>query len=104
MSALSTLRRKPRVVLLDLRPLQCGYAGRGIGRYTAELAPRLAARLKARESKRGRPLFSVFSLVVEGEPNPLPDIPVKFCAPPWKRMWLWDRFVLPWMLLRHDVS
>ena len=34
--------RRPRTVVLDLRPLQCAYAGKGIGRYTLEMARRLA--------------------------------------------------------------
>ncbi|HLP41469.1 MAG TPA: hypothetical protein VK465_08185, partial [Fibrobacteria bacterium] len=41
------LPRRDRTVILDLRPLQCGYAGKGIGRYTVELGRRLAEGLQA---------------------------------------------------------
>jgi glycosyltransferase involved in cell wall biosynthesis len=99
----SVLRRRPRIVVLDLRPLQCGYAGKGIGRYTAEMAPRLAALLEARKDKRGRPVFQVFSLVTAGKEHPLPAIPALIEAPPWKRKWLWDQFALPFILLKRRV-
>jgi glycosyltransferase involved in cell wall biosynthesis len=100
---LSVIRRRPRLVVLDLRPLQCGYAGKGIGRYTAQLAPRLAALLEGRKDKRGKPLFKVSALVMAGKEHPLPAIPVKIAAPPWKRVWLWDQFLLPLLLAKHGV-
>jgi glycosyltransferase involved in cell wall biosynthesis len=98
--SLLTLWRRPKIVVLDLRPLQCGYAGKGIGRYTMELARRLAERADASEKKRR---FQVHSLVMEGRDNPLPQIPVLITAPVWKRPWLWDQVCLPFLLVRRRV-
>jgi glycosyltransferase involved in cell wall biosynthesis len=86
-------------VVLDLRPLQSGYAGKGIGRYTFETVRRIAAAAAA-ESRSHRPRFSITSLVRAGRPNPFPDIPVAIAAPAWQRPWLWDQAVLPFLLLR----
>ncbi len=97
------LFNRPRTVLLDLRPLQCGYAGKGIGRYTLEMARRLAASLSATSQARKGPRYRVCSLVLAGRDVPLPEIPVKIAAPDWKRMWLWDQAVLPILLLFHRV-
>lgn len=101
---------RTRTVILDLRPLQSAYAGKGIGRYTLEMARRLAVALEAphRAGKGGEkggksPRYRVFSLVIGGKEVPLPEIPVKILAPDWKRMWLWDQAVLPALLLRHGV-
>jgi glycosyltransferase involved in cell wall biosynthesis len=92
-----------RTVILDLRPLQSGYAGKGIGRYTLEMARRMAAALNATSEAERGPRYRVFSLVIAGKEVPLPEIPVKIEAPDWKRMWLWDQAVLPFLLLRHGV-
>ncbi|HKP95513.1 MAG TPA: glycosyltransferase family 1 protein [Fibrobacteria bacterium] len=101
-SALWALRRCPRTVVLDIRPLQCGYAGKGIGRYTLETARRLSSAAQA-ELRQKRPRFKIFSLVRADHPNPLPEIPVLLTAPPWQRPWLWDQLVLPFLLLRHRI-
>jgi glycosyltransferase involved in cell wall biosynthesis len=101
-SALLSLWRRPKSVVLDLRPLQCGYAGKGIGRYTLETARRIAAAAH-RESLQKYPRFKVASLVRAGRENPIPEIPVLLSAPPWQRPWLWDQCVLPFKLLRHRV-
>jgi glycosyltransferase involved in cell wall biosynthesis len=90
------LPKRPKTIVLDLRPLQCGYAGKGIGRYTFECARRIHA--------AARPRFRVFSLVRADRDNPLPDIPVLIAAPPARRPWLWDQTSLPWLLLRHRVG
>lgn len=95
--------RRPKTVVLDLRPLQCGYAGKGIGRYTLETARRIGAAAQ-REASRERPRFRVSSLVFAGRENPLPEIPVLIEAPPWERPWLWDQLRLPFLLLRHRVG
>lgn len=96
------------MVVLDLRPLQCGYAGKGIGRYTLELARRIASQGNmpaAQPGKPGsRPHFEIRSLVMAGMENPLPGIPVLITAPAWKRPWLWDQVLLPLALLRLRVS
>ncbi len=99
-------RKRPRTIVLDLRPLQCGYAGKGIGRYTFECARRIhaAAVAEANAGERARPRFKVFSLVRADRDNPLPEIPVLLAAPPSRRPWLWDQTRLPWLLLRHRVS
>jgi glycosyltransferase involved in cell wall biosynthesis len=94
--------RRPKTVVLDLRPLQCGYAGRGIGRYTLETARRIAAAAR-REAEGKRPRFRILSLVMAGRENPLPEIPVLIQSPPWQRPWLWDQVCLPFLLLRHRV-
>ncbi|HEY6565290.1 MAG TPA: hypothetical protein VIY86_12380, partial [Pirellulaceae bacterium] len=94
---------RSRTVILDLRPLQSGYAGKGIGRYTLEMASRLATALNATTNAKKGPRYRVYSLVIEGKEIPLPEIPVKIFAPDWKRMWLWDQCVLPFLLLRHGV-
>jgi len=90
-------------VVLDLRSLQCGYAGKGIGRYTLELARRIGAAARE-EASRKRPRFRVSALVMAGRQNPLPQIPVLIEAPPWQRPWLWDQACLPFLLLRHRVG
>jgi glycosyltransferase involved in cell wall biosynthesis len=95
--------RRTRTVVLDLRPLQCGYAGKGIGRYTLEMARRLAAALQATAASKKGPRYRVFSLVVAGKEIPIPEIPVLISAPDWRRMWLWDQAVLPFLILRHNV-
>ena len=100
--SLLALWRRPRTVVLDLRPLQCGYAGKGVGRYTLETAKRIAA-AAAEESRQKRPRFTITSLIRADRPNPLPEIPVRFAAPHWQRPWLWDQAVLPFLLLRHRV-
>ena len=87
-------------MVLDLRPLQCGYAGKGIGRCTLELASRVAS---AAETSIGEVRYQIFSLVMEGRENPLPKIPVLLTAPVWKRPWLWDQVWLPCLLLIHRV-
>ena len=101
-SALIALWRRPRTVVLDIRPLQCGYAGKGIGRYTLETARRIAAAAQ-RELQEKYPRFKISSLVREGRANPLPEIPVLLAAPSWQRPWLWDQLVLPFLLLRHRI-
>jgi glycosyltransferase involved in cell wall biosynthesis len=97
------LPKRPKTVVLDLRPLQCGYAGKGIGRYTYECARRIQA-AAALEAAAARPRFRVFSLVRADRDNPLPEIPVLIAAPPARRPWLWDQTKLPWLLLRHRVG
>lgn len=101
-------RKRTRTIVLDLRPLQCGYAGKGIGRYTYECARRIhaaaVAEAKAGAGDRARPRYKVFSLVRADRDNPLPEIPVLIAAPPSRRPWLWDQTRLPWLLLRHAVS
>lgn len=89
-------------MVLDLRPLQCGYAGKGIGRYTLETARRIAAAAQM-ESLQKRPRYKVSSLVMAGRENPLPEIPVLLTAPAWQRPWLWDQVCLPFLLLRKRV-
>ena len=100
--SLSFLPHRPKTVVLDLRPLQCGYAGKGIGRYTYECACRIHAAAQ-REATAPRPRFRAFSLVRADRENPLPDLPVLIAAPPARRPWLWDQTCLPWLLLRHRV-
>ncbi len=100
--AISTLWCRPRKVVLDLRPLQCGYARRGIGRYTAELAPRLKA-LGEKLNPQGHAEFQFFTLILADQENPIPDIPVLLRAPKWKRPWLWDQLILPFLLLKRRV-
>lgn len=92
-----------RTVILDLRPLQSSYVGKGIGRYTLEMARRLAKALSETGNAKKGPRYRVFSLVIEGKDIPLPEIPVKIFAPDLKRMWLWDQAILPFLLLRHGV-
>lgn len=103
-----TLWRRPSLVVLDLRPLQCGYANRGIGRCTRELAPRLAALLERPVTrfvgKAPKVRYQVFSLVLNGKENPFPNIPVLISDPAWKRPWIWDQVCLPFLLLRHRVA
>lgn len=94
---------RTRTVILDLRPLQSGYAGKGIGRYTLEMARRMASGLNATAGSSKGPRYQVFSLVIAGRDIPLPEIPVRIFAPDWKRMWLWDQAVLPFLLIRHGV-
>ncbi len=89
---------QPLQVVLDLRPLQCGYAGKGIGRYTLEMARALAARLLSSPSHR------LQSLIFRDRPHPLPSIPAVIEAPPWKRTWLWDQGVLPLLLKAKKVD
>jgi glycosyltransferase involved in cell wall biosynthesis len=101
-SSLLPLLRPPRKVMLDLRPLQCGYAGKGIGRYTLEISRRIAAAAREEMSKK-RPRYKVSSLVIADKGNPVPEIPVLIRAPAWKRPWLWDQAVLPFLLLRHRI-
>lgn len=95
---------RTRTVILDLRPLQCAYASKGIGRYTRETARRLAKALSETASAKKGPRYRVFSLVTAGKDIPLPEIPVKIFAPDRPRMWLWDQAVLPLLLLRHRVA
>jgi glycosyltransferase involved in cell wall biosynthesis len=87
-------------VVLDLRPLQCGYSGKGIGRFTRELAGRIAAWAHSPDSRNQ---FKIQSLVMSGRENPFPSIPVLIEAPSWKRPWIWDQVCLPALLLRHRV-
>jgi glycosyltransferase involved in cell wall biosynthesis len=93
---------RPKTVVLDLRPLQSGYAGKGIGRYTYECVRRIASAAQ-REAASPRPRFRAYSLVRADRENPLPELPVLISAPPVKRPWLWDQTVLPLRLLRHGV-
>lgn len=102
-SLVSFLNRRPKLIVLDLRPLQCGYAGKGIGRYTYECARRIQA-AAGREAATARPRFRVASLVRVDRENPLPDIPVLIAAPASRRPWLWDQTWLPFHLLRHRVN
>ncbi len=90
-------------MVLDIRPLQCGYAGKGVGRYTFEIAKLIAA-AALQESRQKRPRFNISSLIRADRPNPLPEIPVRFAAPAWQRPWLWDQLVLPFLLLRHRIN
>ncbi|MDB5104087.1 MAG: Mannosyltransferase 2 [Fibrobacteres bacterium] len=101
-SALIGLWRRPKSVVLDLRPLQCGYARKGIGRYTHEIAHRIADAARI-EAQKKRPRYKVSSLVRANRENPVPGIPVLLTAPPWQRPWLWDQVVLPILLLRNRV-
>jgi glycosyltransferase involved in cell wall biosynthesis len=101
-SALPFLPQRPRTVVLDLRPLQCGYAGKGIGRYTYECARRILA-ASQREAASARPRFRAYSLVRADRDNPLPDLPVLIAAPAARRPWLWDQTWLPALLWRHRV-
>ena len=94
--------RRTKTIVLDLRPLQCGYAGKGIGRYTFECARRIHAAAR-REAASPRPRFRAFSLVRADRENPLPDLPVLLAAPPVRRPWLWDQTWLPLRLLRHGA-
>ncbi len=111
------IHHHPQIVLFDLRPLQTSYSQKGIGRCIREIAPRLARSL-GENSKRNTqdPLkdnpigqlnipsaFQVFSLVFASEKNPLPEIPVLIEMPKWKRPWLWDQLVLPFLLILKKV-
>lgn len=102
LSLVPFLSRRPKTIVLDLRPLQCGYAGKGIGRYTYECARRIQA-VSQREAAGARPRFRVRSLVRADRENPIPDIPVLISAPASRRPWLWDQACLPLLLLRHRV-
>lgn len=95
--------RRPKTIVLDLRPLQCGYAGKGIGRYTLECARRIQAAAH-REAGEKRPRFQVSTLVRADRENPIPELPVLIAAPPVKRPWLWDQTVLPFLLIKHRVG
>jgi glycosyltransferase involved in cell wall biosynthesis len=97
------LPKRPKTIVLDLRPLQCGYAGKGLGRYTLECARRIHA-AAVLEAAAARPRYRVFSLVRADRDNPLPEIPVLIAAPPARRPWLWDQAMLPWLLIRHRVG
>ncbi len=90
-------------MVLDLRPLQCGYAGKGIGRYTLECARRIADAAH-KEAGAKRPRFQVASLIRSDRENPMPELPVLISAPAWERPWLWDQLVLPFLLLRRGVD
>jgi glycosyltransferase involved in cell wall biosynthesis len=98
--SLLTLFRRPRIVVLDLRFLQCGYANRGIGRCSLELALQIQA---WSDSGAGKGRYQIHSLVMEGPVNPLPEIPVLITAPQWKRPWVWDQVWLPWLLFINRV-
>jgi len=108
----------PRV-LLDLRPLQSGYAGHGIGRYTRELTQALLALRK----KRGLGRDLEMQALLFSHPQYPPWKPETVLAgfegleaglfcPPWKRTWLWDQTHLggfwlktgKWDLLHQFVS
>ena len=102
-SSLIARWRGPKSVVLDLRPLQCGYAGKGIGRYTLECARRIADAAH-REAGAKRPRFQVASLIRADRENPMPELPVLIAAPPAKRPWLWDQTVLPFLLIRKGVN
>lgn len=84
-------------ILLDLRPLQSGYVGHGIGRYTQELT--LALLALAREGGSDFP-FHLKALVFREKPWPealephREALPVGLFCPAWKRTWLWDQTVL----------
>ena len=95
--------RRPKSIVLDLRPLQCGYAGKGIGRYTLECARRIQAAAH-REAGEKRPRFQVSTLVRADRENPMPELPVLIAAPPVKRPWLWDQTVLPFLLIKRRVG
>lgn len=95
--------RRPKTIVLDLRPLQCGYAGKGVGRYTLECARRIQAAAH-REAGEKRPRFQVSTLVRADRENPIPELPVLIAAPPVKRPWLWDQTVLPYLLFKHRVG
>jgi len=95
--------RRPKSIVLDVRPLQCGYAGKGIGRYTYECVRRIQA-AALREASAPRPRFRVASLVRADRENPFPELPVLISAPPSRRPWLWDQTRLPWLLLWHRVN
>lgn len=84
------MQAKP-IVLVDLRPLQSRYKNKGIGRYTYELAR--AIHLK----------YPIYALQNKSE-SPLPlEIPVLITAPRWKRQWVWDIFILPFILKLKGV-
>ncbi len=51
----------------------------------------------------GEPSFQVYSLVLAGFENPMPEIPVLLMAPAWKRPWIWDQVWLPYHLFRKRV-
>jgi glycosyltransferase involved in cell wall biosynthesis len=101
-------------ILLDLRPLQNGYANHGIGRYTRELT--LALLDLAREKDLGGRL-RLEALVLASPPWPPPPpgviapsgqpelgdhpslaaLPIGLTCPSpavWHRTWLWDQIVL----------
>ena len=69
LSSLIALWRRPKTVVVDLRPLQCGYAGKGIGRYTLETGRRIAAAAQ-KESLAKYPRYKVSSLDRANRPNP----------------------------------
>jgi glycosyltransferase involved in cell wall biosynthesis len=84
-------------VLLDLRPLQCGYANHGIGRYTLELTRALLEE----ERKRFSDGVHCEALVFSGMALPKGlDLPIGIQCPPSARTWVWDQGVLNLHLLR----
>jgi glycosyltransferase involved in cell wall biosynthesis len=80
-------------IVLDLRPLQTGYAKRGIGRYTEELAKGLSEKCDF-----------LYSLIFNHLENPMPQVPIWIQVPPKKRQWLWDQTVLPFLLWKYRIS
>ncbi len=86
------MKNRAPLVVFDVRPLQCGYAQRGIGRYTRELLLALQARLAGKPAR-----YRLRSLAFPGE-LPAAAPPAVFRAPRWERVWLWDQGVLPWKL------
>ncbi len=84
--------KSPKKIVLDLRPLQCSYKNKGIGRYCYFLAKEL--------SKTGQ----YFSLIFKSAPSPGLAIAPLICAPMLKRQWLWDMFILPFHLWVRKVD
>ncbi len=79
-------------LLLDLRPLQTGYAKKGVGRYTREMAVAIHRRYPGCRS-----------LLLGYSDNPLPQIQPLIFMPKLKRPWIWDQLILPLLLIRHKI-
>lgn len=97
-----------RRILLDLRPLQNGYAGHGIGRYTRELTRALIEQVREQDLQDR---LHLEALVLASPPWPAPnspsasgmqqapgllpsDLTTGLTCPAWHRIWLWDQIVL----------
>ncbi len=83
-------------MVFDLRPLQCPYAERGIGRYTRELLRALRAQLAE------NPEYQLLGLSFRGEKVP-EGMPEGLTCPRTDRVWLWDQTVLPLLLFQRGM-